>query len=120
MPRGGCVHHFTSPIRALSGDSSQASASRSDGVSEAQRTPRYLRTCSEQERKANTTLVRRKGQAGWYYQSRLGEETWGTIDGCERLAFITLDDTYADGLLAVRDLGHEWYVYDQETHEKES
>ena len=29
--------------------------------------------------------------------------------------FITIDGTYADGLLAVRDLGHEWYVYDQET-----
>ena len=40
----------------------------------------------------------------------------GTIDGCERFGlFITLDDTYADGLLAVRDLGHEWHVYDQET-----
>jgi len=50
-----------------------------------------------------------------FYQSRIGEEAWGTIDGVERFGlFVTLDATYAEGLLHVKDLGQEWIRYDEE------
>lgn len=37
------------------------------------------------------------------------------VSGCERFgAFVSLDETCAEGLLPVRALGHEWYSYDED------
>ncbi len=114
--------HFTSPIRRYPDVIVHRTLKRllrgqTASRAELSALPDICSTCSEQERKADAAArATQKIKLAEYYQSRLGEETWGTIDGCERFGlFITLDDTYADGLLAVRDLGHEWYVYDQET-----
>ena len=114
--------HFTSPIRRYPDVIVHRTLKRllrgqTASRAELSALPDICSTCSEQERKADAAArATQKIKLAEYYQSRLGEETWGTIDGCERFGlFITLDGTYADGLLAVRDLGHEWYVYDQET-----
>ena len=114
--------HFTSPIRRYPDVIVHRTLKRllrgqTASRAELSALPDICSTCSEQERKADAAArSTQKIKLAEYYQSRRGEETWGTIDGCERFGlFITLDGTYADGLLAVRDLGHEWYVYDQET-----
>lgn len=39
----------------------------------------------------------------------------GVVVGCERYGlFVMLDDTGAEGLLPVRALGDEWFVFDNE------
>ena len=48
------------------------------------------------------------------YGKRIGAREAGVVSGCERFGvFVSLDDTCADGLIPVRDLGHEWFEYDE-------
>lgn len=78
--------------------------------------PQLCATCSECERVADAAArTSQKIKMAEFYQSRIGEEAWGTIDGVERFGlFVTLDATYAEGLLHVKDLGQEWIRYDEE------
>ena len=78
--------------------------------------PQLCATCSERERVADAAArTSQKIKMAEFYQSRIGEEAWGTIDGVERFGlFVTLDATYAEGLLHVKDLGQEWIRYDEE------
>ena len=48
-----------------------------------------------------------------YLADRVGTEMSGRISGIARFgAFVKLDETGADGLVPVRSLGHEFFVYD--------
>ena len=48
------------------------------------------------------------------FSSRIGERLTGVVSGCERFGlFVTLDDTYAEGLVPIRALGEEWFTYDE-------
>jgi ribonuclease R len=39
----------------------------------------------------------------------------GVVAGCERFGlFVVLDDTCAQGFIATRDLGDEWFYYDED------
>lgn len=129
--------HFTSPIRRypdilvhralkslLAGEKSidkgaHVSQTKSGGkarLEQERALPQLCATCSERERVADAAArASQKIKMAEFYQGRIGEETWGTIDGVERFGlFVTLDETYAEGLLHVKDLGQEWIRYDEE------
>jgi ribonuclease R len=49
-----------------------------------------------------------------YYAERIGMRISGVVAGCERFGlFVVLDDTCAQGFIATRDLGDEWFYYDE-------
>lgn len=129
--------HFTSPIRRysdilvhralkslLAGEKpvekgARVGQAKSDGkarLEQERALPQLCATCSERERVADAAArTSQKIKMAEFYQSRIGEEAWGTIDGVERFGlFVTLDATYAEGLLHVKDLGQEWIRYDEE------
>ena len=129
--------HFTSPIRRypdilvhralkslLAGEKpvvkgtrvGQAKSGDKAWLEQERALPQLCATCSERERVADAAAhTSQKIKMAEFYQSRIGEEAWGTIDGVERFGlFVTLDATYAEGLLHVKDLGQEWIRYDEE------
>mgnify|MGYP001720173227 CR=1 FL=1 len=129
--------HFTSPIRRypdilvhralkslLAGEKpvvkgtrvGQAKSGGKSRLEQERALPQLCATCSERERVADAAArTSQKIKMAEFYQSRIGEEVWGTIDGVERFGlFVTLDATYAEGLLHVKDLGQEWIRYDEE------
>ncbi len=129
--------HFTSPIRRypdilvhralkslLAGEKpvvkdtrvGQAKSGGKARLEQERVLPQLCATCSERERGAEAAArTSQKIKMAEFYQSRIGEEAWGTIDGVERFGlFVTLDATYAEGLLHVKDLGQEWIRYDEE------
>lgn len=129
--------HFTSPIRRypdilvhralkslLAGEKpvekgtrvGQEKSSGKARLEQERALPQLCATCSERERVADAAArTSQKIKMAEFYQSRIGEEAWGTIDGVERFGlFVTLDATYAEGLLHVKDLGQEWIRYDEE------
>lgn len=129
--------HFTSPIRRysdilvhralkslLAGEKpvekgARVGQAKSDGkarLEQERALPQLCATCSERERVADAAArTSQKIKMAEFYQSRIGEEAWGTIDGVEHFGlFVTLDATYAEGLLHVKDLGQEWIRYDEE------
>ncbi|WP_314774714.1 ribonuclease R [Lancefieldella rimae] len=129
--------HFTSPIRRypdilvhhalkslLAGEKpvekgarvGQAKSGDKAQLEQERALPQLCATCSERERVADAAArTSQKIKMAEFYQSRIGEEAWGTIDGVERFGlFVTLDATYAEGLLHVKDLGQEWIRYDEE------
>ncbi|RJE84890.1 ribonuclease R [Paracoccus onubensis] len=51
-----------------------------------------------------------------YLADRVGTEMTGRISGIQRFgAFIKLDETGADGLLPLREVGHEYFHFDPDT-----
>ncbi|MGR3635591.1 MAG: ribonuclease R [Shimia sp.] len=51
-----------------------------------------------------------------YMSERIGNEFTGRISGIARFGvFVKLDETGADGLIPMRELGREYFHYDQET-----
>ena len=51
-----------------------------------------------------------------YLSDRVGAEFTGRISGVQRFGvFVKLDETGADGLIPVRELGREFFVYDQDS-----
>ncbi len=50
-----------------------------------------------------------------YLADRVGQEFTGRISGVQRFgAFVKLDETGADGLIPIRDIGREFFVYDKD------
>ncbi|MBP3884340.1 MAG: ribonuclease R [Olsenella sp.] len=115
--------HFTSPIRrypdlivhrALRAQLEGRAHGREQGAI-AKALPQLCRTSSEMERLAErASRETQKVKMAELYQSRIGESFSGIVVDCERYGlFVMLDDTYAEGLLPVRELGDEWFYFDE-------
>ena len=76
--------------------------------------PQLCRSCSERERIADAAArASQKVEVARYYGERLGEQfhaviTWVSDAG----AFARIADTQAEGLIHLRDLGDEWFEFD--------
>ena len=78
--------------------------------------PQLCRTCSERERAADAaSRASQKIKMAELFSGRVGERFGGVVSGCERFGlFVTLDETYAEGLVPVRALGGEWFTFDED------
>ncbi|AUH65601.1 ribonuclease R [Paracoccus zhejiangensis] len=113
--------HFTSPIRRYSDlvvhrALITAHGWGKDGLSDAEieRLPETATHISETERRS---MAAERDTTDRYLAAflaeRVGSEMTGRINGIQRFgAFIRLDETGADGLLPIREIGNEYFHYD--------
>lgn len=79
--------------------------------------PQLCRACSERERVADAAArASQKVEVARFYAKRLGERFAGTVSWVDALgAFVRIDETQAEGLIHMRDLGDEWFDLDERT-----
>ena len=75
------------------------------------------RTCSERERAADAAArASQKVMVARYYAHRIGERFTATVSWVDAMgAFARIDETQAEGLIRLRDLGDEWFDLDERT-----
>ncbi len=115
--------HFTSPIRrypdVLVHRALKWHLARTDGGAERAQIERALpqlcRTCSERERNAEAAArLSQHIKEAELFSKQIGERYSGMVVRCERYGlFVMLDESCVEGILPVRALGTEWYVYDE-------
>lgn len=77
--------------------------------------PHICKHASEEERVADAAARdSQKVKIAQFYASHVGERYAGCISWVSDLgAFVRLDDTQAEGLVRMADLGNEWWDYDE-------
>lgn len=77
--------------------------------------PQICKHASEEERIADAaSRDSQKVKIAQYYAARIGERCVGSVSWVSDLgAFVRLDDTQAEGLVRMADLGDEWWDYDE-------
>ena len=72
---------------------------------------------SDRERIADAAArASQKVEVARFFSRRVGERFRGTVTWVDQLgAFVRLDDSHAEGLIHVRDLGDEWFDLDERT-----
>ena len=78
--------------------------------------PQLCVDCSEGERRADgAARDSQQVKMAELLASHVGERFAGVVSGCASHGlYVTLDDTLAEGLLPVRELGNEWFTFDDE------
>ncbi|MGI6230663.1 MAG: ribonuclease R [Tractidigestivibacter sp.] len=81
----------------------------------AKQLPQLCSTCSHMERVADAASQASEDvKMAELYADKVGQSFSGIVVGCERYGlFVMLDDTCAEGLLPTRELGAEWFSYDE-------
>ena len=128
--------HFTSPIRrypdllvhrALKALLARERLARADARDRARRLvgegktsldqllPQLCRSSSDAERTADAAArASQKVEVARYYQTRIGERAWGSVVWADEMgAFARLDDTAAEGLVPLRQLGEGRFTFDR-------
>ncbi|WP_417269070.1 ribonuclease R [Celeribacter sp.] len=115
--------HFTSPIRRYSDlivhrALISAHGWGKDGLTpeEIERLEETAKHISETERRSMTAERDTTDRyLASYLSERIGDEMSGHISGIQKFGlFVKLDDTGADGLIPVRSIGREFFVFDAE------